>query len=238
MHTVVSKGPTLGEQIYELLKEKIVSGDYRPGSLLVESEVASNLNVSRTPVSNAFIMLRERGLLEYQSGRFYVAQLSLKSVIDLYQCRLAFDTLASRLAAEHITDADVCELEEYLKVWREADKEEKAMTLWVADLRFHEKIYALSHNTHLIRFSNIAAELLALYRRSSIARLEISGRATQVQRSREDVLTEHEAILDGLRARDSDYTEEAAREHIRRVIDNLELLKASSTSEYMEVGAT
>ena len=213
---VVSRGPSLSEQVYDYVRERIVSGTYLPGQILSESELAQTLEVSRTPVSIALTTLLERGLLQQKNGKFTVPVLTMKDVVDLYTCRLAFDGLATRLAAETISTDALKKLERHLGVWENPPEEDDLRALWVADLSFHELIYEVSGNRHLVRFAQIAAELAAVYRRNTIRRLK-DDRA----RSREDVRLEHERILQALADHDPERAERVAREHIQNVIDHL-----------------
>ena len=174
----IVRGPTLSEQVYSFTRDRIVNGFYRPGQVLVEAEIASELEVSRTPVSSALIMLKERGLLEERGGKLAVPELSIKDVVDLYRCRLAFDGLATRLASELIADRDLDRLEHHLQVWERPPTDDDLHALWVADLGFHEIIYRVTGNRHLIRFAQIAHELAAVYRRNTIRRLRTNARCS------------------------------------------------------------
>ena len=214
----IEKGPTLGDQVYAYIREGIVNQRYRPGEMLVESELALELNVSRTPVSNAVIMLKERGLLEVHGGRFVVLDLSIRDVIDLYQCRLAFDGMAARLAAENMSEARLRDLENGLDIWEQVIDAPDTNALWVADLGFHSAIYEGSGNTYLQRFSEIATDLLSTYRRVIIENL---ASHPDQSRSPDDVRREHLTIYEALSARDPDAAETQAREHIQRVIEFL-----------------
>jgi DNA-binding GntR family transcriptional regulator len=221
----IAKGPTLGEQVYAYIREKIVNDHYRPGQVIVESELAQELNVSRTPVSNAVIMLKERGLIEDRGGKLTVLDLSIRDVIDLYQCRLAFDGLAARLAAERITEAELDALASHLDVWEQVVEAPDTNALWVADLSFHELIYAASRNAHLQRFSEIATDLLSTYRRVILDNL---AHGPDQQRGPEDVRREHEALYARLRVRDADGAEAAARFHILSVVTFLERVESGT----------
>lgn len=218
---VVARGPNLGEQVFRLVRERIVGGHYPPGRIINESELAAQLAVSRTPVSNALIMLKERGLVEGRQGRLAVPRLDIDDVRDLYRCRLALDGLATRLAAERVTDADVAALDADLAAWHDDDRGDDSQALWVADLGFHERIYAVSGNRHLVRFAQIAADLVAVYRHNTIRRLG-DRQYTAEPRTRVDVLDEHRSILEALRRRDPEAAEAAARNHIERVIAHLD----------------
>ena len=218
---MISKGPALRDQVYIHLRDRIISGDFHPGEFLVEADLAEELKVSRTPVSNALVMLKERGLLEDHGGKAQVPILELADIVNLYWCRMALDGVAARLAATTISDLDLKRLQTHLQAWESPPRESDDSALWVSDLNFHNLIYEVTGNRHLMRFSQIAAELAAVYRRNTIRRLDEPGAGAR-QRSREDVRREHEAIFEAVRARDADGAEAAARAHIRNVIQHLE----------------
>lgn len=217
---MVVKGPALRDQVYNHIRDRIVNGGFEPGHLIVEVELASELQVSRTPVSNALVMLRERGLLEDEGGRLHVPVLKLDDVISLYWCRLALDGLASRLAAQKITDEELHRLESYLQAWESPVKEDDLSALWVSDLNFHLMIYQVAHNRHLLRFSEMTTELASVYRRNTIRRLSDPFRSSQ--RTRDDVRQEHHAIFQAIAERNPDLAEENSRQHILNVIRHLE----------------
>jgi DNA-binding GntR family transcriptional regulator len=215
---VVETGPTLGEQIYGFIRDGIVHDRFKPGQLIIESKLAKEFNVSRTPVSNAVIMLKERGLIEELGGKFYVLNLSLEDVIELYQCRIALDSLATRLAAERITEEELEILASALDVWEQVTEMPETNALWIADLQFHATIYDASRNLHLHRFSETATDLLSTYRRVIVDNLSLSP---DQQRTPGDVGNEHRAIYEALKARDAESAEAMARKHIENVIDFL-----------------
>jgi GntR family transcriptional regulator, rspAB operon transcriptional repressor len=221
----VSRGPTLGEQVYAYIRQRIITGYYRPGQIIVESELAHALNVSRTPVSNAVIMLKERGLIEERNGKFATLDLTLGDVMDLYQCRLAFDGLAAQLAATRITRDQVDTLAGLLDVWDQPGGEMGSQRLWEADLAFHALVYEASANRHLIHFSEVASDLLSTYRRVIVENL--SDRVST--RNRSSVRNEHAAVVDALAAGDPVLAEEAARAHISNVITFLEGVRSLVT---------
>jgi DNA-binding GntR family transcriptional regulator len=221
----ISRGPTLSEQVYKYIRDCIISGEYIPGSYLSEVELSKELEVSRTPVSIALTMLLERGLLEQKAGKFTVPTLSLKDVIDLYACRLAFDATATRLAATLINKKELAQLAKQLKVWGKPTKEDDLFALWVADLSFHETIYQVSNNRHLLRFAQISTELAAVYRRNTIRHLTEDNQ----QRSKEDVRLEHQKIYEALAAHDAEAAEAAAKTHIQNVIGHLSKMEVIDT---------
>jgi DNA-binding GntR family transcriptional regulator len=218
--TRLNRASTLSDGVYAFLKERILSGEYPIGFVLVESEVSTQLGVSRTPVSNALLMLKERGLVVQRGNKLEVPKRTLKDLIHLYECRLALDGLAAGLAARHITGPQLAQLEAYLLAWDEPDAQQP---LWVADLRFHDLIYEVPANPHLLHFARSATELAAAYRRDTLQ----PKPTTSSGRTLKHVRAEHGAILAALIARDPESAEKAAREHIENVITHLYYLEVT-----------
>lgn len=216
---MVLRGLALRDQVYNHIRDRIVSGELEPGRVLVEVEIAAELSVSRTPVSNALVMLKERGLLEEEGSKLRVPVLKLSDLIALYWCRMGMDGIAARLAAERIGAKDAKVLEKYLKAWESPQREDDLSALWVSDLNFHQHIYKVAGNLHLSRFSEMTVELASVYRRNTIRR--IADPSSGTSRSRNDVRAEHQAIFEAIVSKKPDAAEEAARQHIRMVIKHL-----------------
>lgn len=216
---VISKGPALRDQVYSNIRDRIVSGELEPGRTLVEVELAAELNVSRTPVSNALVMLKERGLLEDDTAKLRIPILKLQDLIGLYWCRMGMDGVAARLAAEQINPKEMKVLEKYLRAWETPQREDDLSALWVSDLNFHQYIYKVAGNVHLSRFAEMTVELASVYRRNTIRRMTDPNSNTS--RSRDDVRAEHTAIFEAVVSKDPDRAESAARRHIQMVIKHL-----------------
>jgi DNA-binding GntR family transcriptional regulator len=92
---------------FTLILEAIEQGDYRPGSRLVESELAERLGVSRTPVREALQRLETQGMLTRDGRSLIVASLDHGQLSELYTVRSELEGLAARLAARHATEEEV-----------------------------------------------------------------------------------------------------------------------------------
>ena len=91
---------TLPEQVAEELGAEIVAGRRKSGERLIELDLAQRFGVSRGPIREAIRILERRRLVELQPRRgAYVRPLSLKSVADLFNVRLALSLLAVRTMA-------------------------------------------------------------------------------------------------------------------------------------------
>src|SRR5215217_8501643 len=105
-------GLTTGDQVYVALREAIVSAELEPGRRLSENELADALGVSRTPVREALVRLRDERLVAIvpQLGTF-VTLISPDAVADAAFVREALECSAIRLATERVTEAGLSELQ-------------------------------------------------------------------------------------------------------------------------------
>ena len=96
------------EHVYLQICQAIREGQFRQGDRIREDEVAQALGVSRTPVREALLRLRSRGLIEFSAGRgASVITLSRAQVLELYAMREVLEGAAARMAAEHATPAEI-----------------------------------------------------------------------------------------------------------------------------------
>jgi DNA-binding GntR family transcriptional regulator len=92
--------PNLVEQVKNALLEEITSGKLNPGERIIQEQIAQALGVSRHPVQQALLLLKNQGLLKEASGRgLVVAPLDAEHVEDIYEMRAAIEGMACRLAA-------------------------------------------------------------------------------------------------------------------------------------------
>src|SRR5687767_9053059 len=90
----------LREQVKELLLERILAGDYRPGDRLVETRIAQELGTSQAPVREA---LRDLELLRFVESEPFrgarVREISPAELAEIYPVRAALEEVAAREAA-------------------------------------------------------------------------------------------------------------------------------------------
>ncbi|HVA21328.1 MAG TPA: GntR family transcriptional regulator [Candidatus Micrarchaeia archaeon] len=97
-----------GQAIYRLLRDAVIQRRLAPSTRLLEPELAVSLSVSRTPVREALRVLEAEGFVErLPSGGLVVAGIDPQDVRELYDVRLALETMAARQAAQRATVHDV-----------------------------------------------------------------------------------------------------------------------------------
>lgn len=205
----VAASTTLSQGIFDALQTAIVTGDLKPGEKIREAELARKFGTSRGPLRDALRRLEARRLVtNTPNAGARVVSLSKAQLLELYQLREALEGLTCRLAAEHMTDAEIAELSAVLDR-HEAELRRKDGAEYFrqeGDLDFHFRIAATCQN-ELLR-SALCEDHYQLMR---LYRYKFSNRAGRPQRA----LAEHRHILDAIRDRDGELAELLMRRHIR-----------------------
>lgn len=187
---------------YEMILDAIDTGTYKPGSRLVESELADRFGVSRTPIREALQRLETQSLLTRDGRSLIVASLDHSQLSELYVVRGALEGLAACLAARHSTPEELAVLRDMLEADRKLINDPDAMSR--ANRRFHKQIHLASHNRFLVQQLDLVHRSMALLASTSIA---VEGRPT-------DTLEEHERIVKAIENGDGDAADKALRDHI------------------------
>lgn len=218
--TTVRRGAGLAEQAYTLLRDAILSHTLPPGTRLSVPEIARQLDVSRSPAREAIIRIQYEGLADYLPHRgAVVSRIDLNNLAEIYTIREVLEGLAARLAAENADEHQLEQLEALWSAHAEAiDAADEARRVDL-DGEFHREIRAAAGSLRLVE---------------SLDRLQGQIRLAMATTSRVGggppaALAEHRAILDALRSRDGAAAETVAREHIRRLRENLQTASHDTT---------
>src|ERR1700722_13392537 len=147
-------GPaTLSEKVYRAFKRDIIHGLYQPGEALSEKALADRYKGSRTPVREAAVRLQNERLLRIVPNRgYFVSQITLQVLNDIYEFRCAVECAAAELAAHKPVDPGLFEkLSELSQITCSADDRESCTRFIEADTLFHTSIARLSRNQMLVQ---------------------------------------------------------------------------------------
>lgn len=111
----VRRAPPLAEQIYLQLKQLLRTGAFAPAQRLVDATIAQQLNVSRTPVREAFSRLAADGLLETKAGGFQVVTPTPEDMTEIFELRRLLEPPAARQAARRMDAPTLSVLREALR---------------------------------------------------------------------------------------------------------------------------
>ena len=135
--------------VYEQLRQRIVSGDIPPGERLTEIALAEEFGISRTPVREALRRLEQDGLAERAARGMRVRERSPNEILEIYEVRILLEGAAARAAAIRRTPLDVARLEQLHEHMVKTEPVD-AQAMEAANRRFHEMVWATSHNSTLI----------------------------------------------------------------------------------------
>jgi DNA-binding GntR family transcriptional regulator len=203
---------SLADGAYEELRSAIVGGRLTPGTLVVETDLAQMLGVSRTPVREALLRLELEGYLVRQpGGRLVVHWHTKKGLDDLYLVRELLEGYAARLAASRISDQELDQMDALLEADIDAYRHHRIEQLAQLNEQIHGLFLEASRNRTL---KDLVAELrerihgLALF---------VVGRGEDQQRFVQD----HAELAQLLREGDGEGAEVLIRRHIRSAEDVL-----------------
>jgi DNA-binding GntR family transcriptional regulator len=209
------------ERAYQEIRGAMLSGALQQGTRLLENELASTLQMSRTPIREALKRLLAEELVSIEAGGSTVVRtIDLNEVAEIYAIRGALEGLATRLAAERITSSELARLRWLMGFMRDAANDENWLAWADANLRFHDVIYGAADNKRLRLMSR---KLKDMVHRFSATSATSPGGA-------DEVLERHERIVLALEARRQDEAEEAARHHIELALERVRTLYQSDAA--------
>ena len=204
---LTSKPESLTEIVFETLQEAIINQGLAPGQRVSEASLAQQLNVSKTPVREALMRLRNVGLVESVDGGLRVVNPSARNIRNAYDFRAGLERTAASLAGERASADDT---ENLVKIANESlsrAREGDADGFRASDREFHESIAVAARNEILERAIRDSLILTSALRERDVP---ASGKSVICAE-------EHLRIAESLRSGDG---ESAARElwdHVHHV---------------------
>jgi DNA-binding GntR family transcriptional regulator len=219
----LQRNQPLKEQAYQALRKMILAGELTPGQRLVEAQLARDLKVSRTPIREALGQLQREALVMADSTHgLQVATFSAEDASQLYECRLALETVSVTEACQNASAAQLRKLQ------RLVEKAEKLVTtnpsqllnfqLLDLDYQFHRLIAEMSCNLWLQEILEQIFDKMMLLRIQTI----------QQNQSVLNVGAEHLEVYEAIAQRNVKASTSAVTKHLKaarsRVIHELEIL--------------
>lgn len=193
------------ESLRDALEEMIAVGELAPGAHLDETELAVRFGVSRTPIREALIQLASEGVVEIRPRRgAVVAQASPARLVEMFEVMAELEAMCARLAARRMTAADHVGLTQAHEACRASRDAGDPDAYYRGNEAFHRFLYTAGRNQFLAEEAERLHRRLRPYRRLQL-------------RVRDRVATsysEHEAIVQALRAGDAEESARLARAHV------------------------
>ena len=207
---ILESQPKLVEQVHKAILAEIAEGKLRPGERIIQEQIAQELGVSRQPVQQALVLLKNQGVLRDAPGRgLLVAPLDPHFVRQMYEVRAVIEGLAFRKAAENFTAKAKQRGEKLLAVGRDAVSKGSVSDMIAADMALHTFIYELADNPLI----GPAMETQWVNTQRVMGSVLLSADKPR------DIWDEHEALLKLVASGDGAGAELEARRHIEQAAD-------------------
>ncbi|RVU40958.1 GntR family transcriptional regulator [Rheinheimera riviphila] len=207
---------TAADRVLLEIQRAIVEGQIAPGSKISEPELAKRYDLSRAPLREALARLERCHLIErIPNAGARVVKLSVAGLVSLYQLRETLEGLACRLAAEHMTDAEIAQVQQLLDQHLSTQRVREGESYYqeAGDVDFHYRVILGSKNPYLINL--LCDELYFIVR---MYRVQLGMNGPRVSRA----FDEHKAIINAIANRDGELADLLMRRHIGASRRNIE----------------
>jgi DNA-binding GntR family transcriptional regulator len=202
------RGESLELKAYEHVKKNIMSRIYTPGQKILDSKIAAELNISRTPVRDALRLLEHEGFLVGQAGKGWtVYALSLEDIHEIFDVKVELEGMLVRKAADCSDKKLRAALKKALDGMKAAEKVQDNETWRKNDIELHRIVLAMADNKRAARIIN---DLNDQWYRVRIGFVAMEGR---VHRSN----IEHTAFVESILAGDGDAAARQMRSHLNNL---------------------
>jgi DNA-binding GntR family transcriptional regulator len=207
----VSGGSTR-RQVQQVLRGLIETAEFPPGLRLSENELADRLGVSRTPVREALLGLREDRLVDIvpQLGTF-VTRITRAALEDAQFIRQSLECAAVADAARQAEEADLAELRAIVVRQARTRDVGDLDCFYTLDDEFHSRLCSIGGRAVAWSISQRASGHLNRVRRLSLPMHDYIA----------EMVSQHTAVVDAVAERDADAAEAALEAHLSRVLTGL-----------------
>ncbi|MEY3695280.1 MAG: hypothetical protein RL083_1105 [Pseudomonadota bacterium] len=202
---ILESQPKLVEQVHKAILSEIAEGKLKAGSRIIQEQIAQELGVSRQPVQQSLVLLKNQGVLIDAPGRgLQVAPLNLELIRQMYEVRAVLEGLVFRKAAENFSETAKKRAEKLLAAGRQAVTKASVRDLISADMAFHSFFYELADNPIITQ--SMETQWVNTQR--------VMGSVLLSADKPRDIWDEHEVMLGLVAAGEAAKAERLARTHI------------------------
>lgn len=196
---------SLTDEIADIIRDRILKGEYKIGEKIKENQIATELRVSRTPIREAFKLLENEGLIDYIPNRGCFAKgFTKQDIEDIYAVRKALEVLSVEWAVSRITPEEISKLQDQSDLMEFYTTRKDGRKVLEINTDFHDIIYNATG-------SRFMAQVLRSYK-------EYIEQTRKVlfyeQEYLDEIFEEHRAILDSIKERDVVKAKEAMARHL------------------------
>lgn len=205
---------SISDIIYRKLRDQIFSGEYQVGQRLKERDLAKQLNISRTPIREAFMRLENEGLIVSQPRRGVIVKgITKEDITEIYSIRCSLECLAVETAIDRITDQEIKKLQEINARMRKCLEMEIVSMEEVRGLskKFNNALYEASKMPRLIKNIQMYSGYM-----SNIKQYLMPSKDRWIKD-----LKDHEAIVEAISEKNKEMAEALVKTHVHYAMKSL-----------------
>jgi DNA-binding GntR family transcriptional regulator len=204
---VIKESKTTRRRVYDYLRERLLSGEIPPHQHLIETKIAEEIGISRTPVREALHSLEMEGLVEsIPRVGYLVKPISEQEVEEICEIRATIEGLAANWAMGKAQERLVAELEKNICITEDKVSKGEVRCFVDMDAQFHEIISRYSGSRRLLELAQTLRRHMLRYRIQSIYTVDNVLRA----------IDGHKGILRAIEKQDLEEVNQAIRHHMEQ----------------------
>jgi len=205
----IRKPVSLKKQIYEAIRTAILQRELDRDMIYSEKWFADRFQISRTPVREALLQLRDEGFVEVLPNRGVIIKpLTLEDATNIYHMRAAIEGYCTAYLARHATEKSGVETLKRVEVLLEKCRENFN---YADEMQFHLEIIQYTKNVEFIK----------LYSRMR-TKIDVFWNEVVNEDRPDEIYEEHKAILDAMKAGDADGARKASERHLMIILERLQ----------------
>lgn len=206
MNTNKAEKIDLKHKAYNYIKEKILTGEYKPGQDISEEELRQEMGISRTPIREAIMRLETENLIFiFPRKGIFVSSITPKMIKNVFQIRLMIEPQIISIVGKNLSKEWLVSMKDKFDTVSEQMTEEAAIQYFVnLDKEFHFYLVNACDNQYLI---NVMNNIFDQNQRMRYQTFNFDGRDIASK-------NEHIAIIDALIDQDIEKAEALMIEHI------------------------
>lgn len=216
---------TMKDYVYQILKRNIMELRLKPGSPLKKEKISRQLQVSVTPVREAFAKLAEEDLVDIlpQNGTF-VSHINIDKIIQAQFMRESLELAVIKIACEMDFPKDkLFKLQTIVKMQEILAEEENLIQLFELDNQFHRLVFDACNKKYVWEVLQQAS--------IHIDRIRVLSLTTSF--NRKEIIADHQKIIDAIKDKNLELAERVVKEHTNRIKFDIEELK-EKYSDYFD----
>ncbi len=212
---------SLSNIAYERIRNSILSGNMEPGMIYTENEIATQMNVSRTPVREALRLLTKELFMTSLPGRGYkVNRFSARDILEIYEFRTMLEVAVVKKIAKNVSSYNLSHADRLILELSTCVEKDDYDTFVKTDRSFHSELSRLCDNSRMENVLDNTRDILQIF---VDLKYMASGRGNEV-------IYEHEKINECLKQGNVSGAEEAMENHLNNslttVLDILRFRKS------------